>query len=325
MARAACFGGGGEDIRDPKLAAAGDRLVLYALRSRGFDPMPYQTVVTWSADGRAWAPWAAAAPAGWLLGRPKVAADGAWYAPAHHLGEAAVKLFTSADGLAWEERAEITRGAGADETAVEPLPDGRLLAVTRLEGGPGVAGKSAAGPAAVPAGALSGSLEAGTLISVAEAPYTDWVVLARSRVTRLDGPALFTHGGSVFAVGRRQPRVSGPWWWSGSALARKRTALFAVRGGERGPEGAQGRTGEPGRDDGLGRGGDRGGPAELVHLADLPSAGDTGYPGVVTRDGRAFISYYSSPRQLDVAWLAAMLLPTAVRLASVPLDALPSD
>lgn len=271
---AACLDGDGEDIRDPKLAVVGDRLVLVALLNRRFDPQPYRTVTAASADGRTWSPRALAAPAGWLLGRPKLAADGAWYAPAHNLVDGGVKLFASADGLAWEAHAAIARGDGADETAIEPLPDGRLLAVTRLEAG----------------GGLGGHPRAGTLISAAAPPYTTWSPLGCSRLTRLDGPALFAYGDRVFAAGRFQPRVAGPIWWSGSVLSRKRTSLFALRGGR------------------------------LTRVADLPSAGDTSYPGVVTRDGQAFISYYTSPPRRDGSWLTAMFLPTSIRMAAVPLD-----
>ena len=275
------FDGRGEDIRDPKLAVVNDRLLLLALLNRAFDPLPYQTVCAASADGLIWSELVPAVPPGWLLGRPKPSLNGAWYAPAHNLKTSTVQLFATQDGLAWKACATITSDQGADETAVEFLPDGRLLAVTRSEAGGGVFGHP----------------QAGTLLSAAEPPYEKWTALNSSRPARLDSPALFTHQGEVYAVGRSQPHISGPFEWQGSAFSRKRTSLYRVS--------------VPGEG--------------LTHLADLPSAGDTAYAGVVTLNGQAYISYYTSPLRADPAWLVGMLFPTSIRMAILPLALLEKE
>ncbi len=278
---AARFDGQGEDIRDPKLAVVNDHLLLIVLLNRAFDPLPYQTVCANSADGLTWTELAPALPPGWLLGHPKPSMQGTWYAPAHNLKTGAVQLFTSQDGVTWKAGATITGEKGADETAVEFLPDGRLLAVTRFEAG----------------GGIFGHPQAGTLLSVAEAPYDKWSVLHSSRPTRLDSPTLFSNQGRVYAVGRSQPHISGPYQWQGSAFSRKRTSLYRVDvSGE-----------------------------DLTHLADLPSAGDTAYAGVVVRNGQAILSYYTSPLRSDPAWLTGMLFPTSIRMAAIPLAGLEKE
>jgi hypothetical protein len=260
--------GNGEDIRDPKLAVVNGRLVVYALLNRTFDPRPYRTVYSVSADGQTWSPLAPAGPEGWLLGRPKISPAGDWYAPAHNIDLGAVRLFSSQDGLVWKSHAIITNRQGADETAIEFFPDGRLLAVTRIEAG----------------GGLFGHSQAGTLLSVAEPPYRSWTVLGFSRATRLDGPALFTIGGQVYAVGRHQPRIAGPFNWPGSIVSHKRTSIFRVE------------------------------ESNLTWLSDLPSAGDTAYAGVALWNQKIIISYYTSDPRRDVSWIAGMLAPTSVRV-----------
>jgi hypothetical protein len=138
---------------------------------------------------------------------------------------------------------------------------------------------------------LLGSSEACTLIAVAEPPYTSWKK-RRSRVTRLDGPVLFEHGDRIFAVARHQPGSRGPLTRLGGSFSRKRTALYAVN--EQG----------------------------LVHLSDLPSAGDTSYAGAVKRDGQLFVDYYTSDIRRDYPWILGMFLPTDIRMARLSLDAL---
>jgi hypothetical protein len=143
----------------------------------------------------------------------------------------------------------------------------------------------------VHADSIFGHADAATAIAVAAAPYTEWTE-RRSAVTRLDGPALFRVGDAVYAVGRHQPGRRGPLTRLGSVLARKRTALFRVE------------------------------PERLVHLSDLPSAGDTSYAGVVLRDGAVWIDYYTSRIDRDVPWLVGMFQRSDVRLARVPVAAL---
>lgn len=273
----AVLGMPGADIRDPKFAAIGDRLLLYALPNNGFEPEPYGTVVSTSADGETWTPFADTAEPGWLLWEPKSPDGATWYATAYWHEHGRSALFKSVDGLAWEHVSDIYEGERNDETANEFLPDGRMIVTARLEGDDRAWHQ--------------GSKNAATLIAVAEPPYTEWAT-TRSLTTRLDGPALFSHNGRVFAVGRYDPEGRDKWYGMSSLLGRKRTAIYEVR------------------------------PDALVHLSDLPSAGDTSYAGVVLRDGDAYISYYSSDTTRDFAWLLGAVMPSDILMARVPLERL---
>jgi len=169
----------------------------------------------------------------------------------------------------------IYKGERNDETAVEFLPDGRIVATARLEG----------------SSRVFGDPNACTLIATASPPYAGWSY-ARSCVTRLDGPCLFSHEGQVFAVGRYQPQRARPFWHQGSIFSRKRTSLFLV------------------------------GEDSLVRLSDLPSAGDTSYAGAVLLQGAVYISYYTSPTDRDVPWLTGMLTQTDIRMAKISVRSL---
>jgi len=265
------------DIRDPKLAAIGDRLFLYALPNDGFTATPEGTVLSTSEDGVAWTPFEPVGPPGWLFWRPKTRDGRTWYVPAywHEHGEAI--LLRSTDGRRWRQVSVIHSGEGNDETAIEFLPDGRMLATARLE---------------ITPDALFGHPDGGTLLAVAEPPYTRWRK-THSGTTRLDGPALFPHAGGIYAVARFQPGGKGFPTRPGSVFARKRTALFRVE------------------------------PERLIWLSDLPSAGDTAYAGVVRREGRLLACYYTSPVDRDHPWLLGMLLPTEIRMAELRLGARP--
>ena len=170
----------------------------------------------------------------------------------------------------------IQDGNGNDETDIEFLPDGRLLATTRLEVTPDT---------------ILGNYDGRTGIHVAAPPYTQWTT-HESRVTRLDGPNLFSLDGQIFAVGRYQPDPNGFFTRMGGALSRKRTAIYRV---------------EEGR---------------LVKLSDLPSNADTSYAGVALRDGFLWVDWYTSRTDRDWPWLFGMPLRTDIKMARIPLQAL---
>jgi hypothetical protein len=270
-----------EDIRDPKFAVIGGKLFLYALPNKGRRALPYATIYSTSDDGAKWTPFrkvviSGVAPEGWLFWRPKTRDGSTWYVPAYWNEHGHSILLRSTDGIHWTFVSRIFDGEGNDETDFEWLPDGRMLATARLEVTPDT---------------ILGNRNASTLLALAEPPFERWTY-ARSRATRLDGPALFAHAGRVFAVARRQAGRRWPWMKLGGLLSRKRTALFAVE------------------------------PHRLVHLSDLPSAGDTSYAGVVLRDGALFASYYTSDPTADVPWILGMFLPTDIRMARVDLASL---
>lgn len=268
----------GRDVRDPKLIALGDRLLLYALPNSSRMATPEGTVLATSEDAVTWTRFAPVGPEGWLFWRPKSPDGGAtWYVPAYWRDHGEAILLRSEDGQDWEHVSTIHRADGNDETAIEFLPDGRAIATARVE---------------VTPDAVLGNAGAGTAILVAEPPYTEWVQTAFSQETRLDGPALFRLADTTFAVGRRQ-EGSRRWWTRlGGVLSRKRTALYRVE------------------------------PERLVHLSDLPSAGDTSYAGVVVRDGHVHIDYYTSRIDRDFPWLLGMFLRSDVRVARIPVESL---
>jgi hypothetical protein len=266
----------GHDIRDPKLVEIDGTLFLYALPNEGRMATPIGTVLSTSRDGREWTPFEPVGPEGWLFWRPKTLDGRTWYVSAYWKLHGRSILLRSEDGRAWERVSVIHEGDGNDETAIEFLPDGRLLATARLE---------------VTPDAVLGNDDAGTLLAVAAPPYTSWSTV-RDGSTRLDGPVLFSHADRIFAVARWQVPPHGGLFKLGGTLSRKRTGLYRVE------------------------------PERLVYLGDLPSAGDTSYAGVVLRDGRLLVEYYTSRIDRDYPWLLAMFLPTELRMAELPLDAL---
>ncbi len=272
----------GEDIRDPKFAVIGNRLFLYALKNTSFVAEPYITVYSYTEDGIAWSPFEVVPNLdGWLFWRPKTLDGVTFYNSAYWYQHGKSVLLQSTDGINWQMVSTIHSGGHNDETEIQFLPDGRLLATARLEydsWGDGMFGQ--------PLGS--------TLITVSDPPYTTWTDLLESKVTRLDGPYLFTYHNRIYAVGRYQPDLghSGLLTDQGSILARKRTSLFEVRL------------------DGL------------AYLTDLPSDGDTSYSGLVLDGDTAYISYYTSPISHDYAWILGMLTPSQVRMAKVDLKIL---
>lgn len=270
------FDAAGEDIRDPKLAVINGRLFVYALKNTEFTAEPYQTVVAQSDDALNWTPFEEVEPAGWLFWRPKSPDGEHWIVPAYWHEHGRAVLLTSTDGIHWDVISEIYAGPRSDEPDIEFLPDGRLIATVRLE----------------ISDSYFGHPQGCTVLTTAAPPYTSWSAPAQSPVTRLDGPSLFRYRDAVYAVGRYQPIVAGPFDWQGSIFARKRTALFLVQ------------------------------EDRLVYLTDLPSAGDTSYSGVVIQGEDLLVSYYTSDIEHDYPWILGMVAPSNIRLARVDLPQL---
>lgn len=269
------FDAPGEELRDPKFAVIGGRLLLYTLRNKTWDPEPYTTAYTSSENGDSWGPLQDIRPDGWLFWSPETFDSTTWYVAAYWHEHGRSILLKSNDGIDWTKVSEIYEGERNDETAIQFLPDGRMLATLRLEG----------------SGRMRGDPDASTMVAAASPPYEEWS-RARSRVTRLDGPRLFSHGGQVFAVGRYQPERLAGLSEQGSVFAKKRTSLFLVR------------------EDGL------------TYLSDLPSSGDTSYSGSVILGDTVYICYYTSPIDKDYPWLIGMLSPTNIRMAKISLPSL---
>jgi hypothetical protein len=108
----------------------------------------------------------------------------------------------------------------------------------------------------------------------------------------LDGPVLFSYNNRTFAVARYQPGTRTVFTNLGSIFSKKRTALYLVE------------------------------TDKLIYLTDLPSAGDTSYPGVVIKHDELYISYYTSDINYDYPWLLGMVAKSEVRLAKINLTSL---
>lgn len=209
----------GEDIRDPKFAIIGERLFLYALKNTSFVAEPYISVYSYSEDGLTWTEFENVPDLdGWLFWRPKTKDEETFYNAAYWWEHGKSVLLKSKDGINWEIVSQIYEGGRNDETEIQFLPDGRLLATARLE-------------YANFADGAFGDKRGATLITVSDPPYETWTELTQSRVARLDGPYLFTYKERVYAIGRYQPDLgkSGMLTDQGSILSRKRTAIYEVR------------------------------------------------------------------------------------------------
>jgi len=210
----ASFQNPGEDIRDPKFMPEEDELFIYFLKNINFPAArPYFTLFTKSTDGVTWTPFEETGHDGWLFWRPKTPDNGkTWYVAAYWFEHGESILLKSTDGIEWEIVSQIYEGDFNDETAIEFLPDGRMLVTARLEC----------------EGEYWGDPDANTLIATAKPPFTDWD-RSHSTVTRLDGPMLFSYNDRVYAIGRYEPRRNTCLMGTGSILNRKRTSLFLVR------------------------------------------------------------------------------------------------
>ena len=265
------------DIRDPKLSVIHGKLILYVLKNEGWLAEPGTTASAVSQDGTTWSELTNVAPHHWLFWRPKSIDGKNWFLPAYWSKHGKSILLHSQDGLKWTERSVIHEGDHKDETDIEFLPDGRMMATARLE----------------ITGNLLGHAKCCTLVAIAEAPYTTWQSV-RCYETRLDGPNLFRFRDNVYALGRRHDDKMRWPQNRGSILGKKRTALY--------------RLSETG----------------LSHITDLPSCGDTGYPGLVIQDDNLWVSYYTNDIARDYRWGVGMFLPSELRMAKLNLSQIQS-
>ncbi|HDP79399.1 MAG TPA: exo-alpha-sialidase [Spirochaetes bacterium] len=265
----------GEDIRDPKFLSMGGRLYMYVLKSVQFEAEPYKTAYVVSDDGIKWSALTDMEPEGWLFWRPKTRDGKTWYIPAYWWEHNKSMLLMSTDGSRWKKVSDIYEGGRNDETAIEFLPDGTMIATLRLEY----------------SDSLFGDKRASTGIRVSRPPYTEWAGI-EDKSTRLDGPALFSYNGRVYAIGRRHVGTPGLINYHGSIFTRKRTSLYLVT------------------------------PERLVFLSDLPSAGDTTYAGYVKKGDTLYFSYYTSDPKRDFPWIMGMVLKSPILMARLDLPSL---
>ncbi|MGI5820353.1 MAG: sialidase family protein [Armatimonadota bacterium] len=179
------------DDRDPKLAECGGRLwVLGPTRTPNFPeelqsaarPYHFQSVAWSTMDGGTWSPGTILEPVHHRFWRPRQHAGSMWVAThCTHPEEGRedyVPLLRSTDMVRWEEVSVIHEGERANETDLEFLPNGTLVAFVRRETAGG----------------------AGTPFKTARPPYTDWE--QHDQPLDVRGPLLTQADGTLYVVGR---------------------------------------------------------------------------------------------------------------------------
>lgn len=281
------FDSEGLEIRDPKLGAIDGKLFVYALPNEGILGLPlnipYKTVYSYTTDGISWTNFTDLTGdiAGWNMWAPKTNDGSTWYVTAHDIDSETVALFKTKDGIEWTKVSNIVTGGLASESALDFTKDGKIVVASRCE----------------MLGLVFGDIRANTIVSYAEAPYTDWSTQINAYVTKLDGPAIFYNpiDGENYAIGRFEPEAKGVFTATGSMINKKRTSIFLL-------------------DEEKG----------LTYLSDLPSGGDTAYVGAVVKGSFVYLSYYTSHIDTDYVWLQGMGLPSYIRIAKISLGNLAS-
>lgn len=264
-----------QDIRDPKFAVFNDHLFIYVLKNVDFTAEPYSTAYTMSDDGVNWSKLKDISHKGWLFWRPKTMDSITWYVPAYWYEHGKSILLKSKNGIDWEVVSEIYNGDRNDETAIEFLPNGTMICTARLEG----------------SDSWTGDPNAATFIGSATPPYAQWSG-TKTKITRLDGPFLFSYKGSIFAVGRRHVGSPGFLNEIGSIWGRKRTSLYQIM------------------------------ENNLIFISDFPSAGDTSYASGVVKEDELSLIYYTSNPKRDYPWVLGMLMRTDLMRVNIDLQEL---
>ena len=206
---------GDRDLRDPSLFVLPDgRLAFKALvrtetnstRDSNVDTI---TVEASSTDGgHTWSALTPIAPPTWSFWRVRPHA-GTYYSAAYADGDTSVSLFSSVNGEAWTQGAQIY-GVAADtplETELVFMPSGRMLALVRVDG--------------TDAELLGNAGRLRTIVCWATAPYATFACPQVLDGVRFDGHVAFFHGGRLFVIARRHFIET---------QDRKRTALYELGG-----------------------------------------------------------------------------------------------
>ncbi len=295
----------GADLRAPLLYEA-QGTVFVSFVGAGTDPLDYEPQAAWRSHREGpedWSypqrwgepgevPWAVARRAGRLHLTSYLGVNPMGGVP----GEVDVRLHTSRDGETWwpaSKKGAVVHHGGASEAAIEFGPEGDLWALLRNEEGDDTG---------------FGSL-------LCRAP-TDrpaaWDCPGVSDPERYDAPRMFRHDDEIYLVARRD--LDGPYAQADpeatfaeqqltNVLAYqarpKRTAVFHV---------------------------DREARA-LVHLLDLPSAGDTGFPSVVQLDEHTFVvANYTSPLESsELSWIDGQMSEDGTQIYLVTLTFVPAS
>jgi hypothetical protein len=203
------------DIRDPSFFIVGNQLCMKVLerlhpsgtgaRDTGVDTI---TAIKTSSDGVTWTQGQVVAPHGWSFWRVKQNA-GVYYSAAYQDGDQQVVMYSSHDGLTWTAGPQVY-GVAADtplETELQFMPDGRLLALVRMDG--------------TDSELLGDWGRLRTKICWAMPPsYAAFSCPSEFDGQRLDGPVTFSWNGRLFVIARKHLQGTG----------KKRTSLFEILG-----------------------------------------------------------------------------------------------
>ncbi len=292
----------GSDLREPRMARIGGRLLLMFFQG-GTQPTAFEPRALWrtvcTGSGH-WSPlesWGDPATVPWDL---KVRGGEAWltsYKGNHYDGGTPnIALFfeRSTDALTFapvtpEERTVYT--GGVSEAAFEFDEAGDLWAVTRNEDGDRTGFGS-------------------HLCTARASDLGRWTCPEQSDPERYDSPEIFRHGSDLYLLARRD--IGGPYDQGRSELSfteqsrtyqldywqrPKRTALYRIDREER----------------------------RIVHLTDLPGAGDTAFPSIRRTGAHTFLlANYTSPvDKPDIAWVEGQRGPTSIYLQTIRFEPKP--
>jgi len=276
------------DLRDPHFYVVGNDLYIHAItrlpvssvRDTSVDSI---SVATHSSDGATWSALQNIGPEGWSFWRAKKN-NGVYYSAAYADGDASVSLFSSTDGLAWTQGAQVY-GVTADtplETELVFMPSGRMLALVRTDGSDAVY--------------LGQQPPISTRVCWAIPPYDSFSCPQTLDGVRLDGPLAFFWKTRLFVIARKHILTD--------TLCRKRTALYEIV-----PQGG---------------GTLDGGPIGIKEIGEIPSAGDTSYAGYAMLDAnRAVVGWYSGDLYLDESWQTAIFDLTDIWLGTIDFSRVP--
>ena len=290
----------GRDAREPRFLVVGDRLFLYYFEA-GTNPFRFQPGrilgMHRDADG-AWAQPRVVSPEDYVVWRTRTV-DGVPYMVRYRGGDDAfsrgdaaidVELVTTDDGYDWrplDGADAVVHTGGCGETDFALDGDGRLWAVMRNEAGER---------------GVFGSL----LATAPPDDLTNWEVVDDPR--KYDSPLVFAHGGEVWVLARRQVAFDGRYDLGARRFGRnvqlavmqlaywvtpKRLALWRVDRDAR----------------------------RVDWVVDLPSRGDTAFPGIVWDGPDTVVVYnYSSPPGDDsIPWIAGQVGPTNIYATTITL------
>lgn len=290
----------GSDVREPHFLTTGDTLRFYyfiaGTKISEFKPESIQMI--WKTTN---GPWSDAVQimekqeVHWSIKNRNGKYYATTYTGSHYdvFGKSKVKLRfkESTDGQHWYNvmDSNAVYVGGVSEVDFEFTSSGHLWAVGRLEDGD----KTGFGS---------------QIFFAVKDSLHYWQYLERAQREALMSPKVFRHGDDIYLISRRQlgkrpfgyaPKFIGMPLrrvvnWVTYSLSPKTTALFRLDQKEK----------------------------KLVHIKDLPGAGDTAFPSVLRLDKDKILlaNYTSHPRHKNRSWLKGQFNPTYIYLALIEFE-----